>query len=334
MIGRRALAAAAGLLILCGWAAAGCAEAVSERLNLAEGEPVTVGFVVHGPDDDPFWEEVHSGADAAAIAFDASVIWFGNPDLEERRRQIRELTEQQVQVLVVSLDHSDALKEEVGAAGAAGITVYVVNEGAEHVAAHEAAAFFGQLDTAAGLAVGERLLGSGAENPLCVLPDRDDWVAPLRCHEIEIDVGAGSALRLDMDAAETPVEQIIARLELDPEIDAVITMTPWIVEHVEEALAEARAGGREFIHGVFDVDERVLDGIEAGTIQFAVAQQGWLQGYLPVAYARLDEFWSRSSGDDLAAALLQWTAGGAIYMGPAFIDAENVERVRAAGLLQ
>ena len=334
MTGRRALAAAAALLALCAWAAAGCFQAVSDRLNLDEGEPVTVGFVVHGADDDPFWQEVHAGADEAAVAFDTSVVWFGSSDIEERRRQIRTLTEQRVHVLVVSLDRSDALSEEVLGARSAGITVYVVNEGAEHVAAHEATAFFGQLDTAAGLAVGERLLGAGADNPLCVLPDRDDWVAPLRCHEIEIDVGAGSSLRLDMDAAETPVEQITARLELDPEIDSVITMTPWIIEHVDEALAALRAQGREFVHGVFDVNEQVLDGIEAGEVQFAVAQQGWLQGYLPVVYARLEEFWSRTAGDDLAAALLQWAAGGAIYMGPAFIDEKNLERVRAAGLIQ
>lgn len=334
MIGWRAFAAGAALLAFCAWAAAGCIEAASDRLNLAEGEPVTVGFVVHGADDDPFWQEVHAGADEAAVAFDTSVIWFGSPDLEERRRQIRELTEQRVHVLVVSLDHSDELFEEVLGARAAGIIVYVVNEGAEHVAAHEASTFFGQLDTAAGLAVGERLLAAGASNPLCVLPDRDDWVAPLRCHEIEIDVGAGSALRLDADGIETPAQQIIARLELDPEIDAVITMTPWIIEHVNAALAELRGQGREFVHGVFDADEQVLDGIGAGTVQFAVAQQGWLQGYLPVVYARLEEYWSRTPGDDLAAAMLQWAAGGAIYMGPAFIDETNLERVREAGLFQ
>lgn len=331
MIGRRASAALAALLALCAFAAAGCIEAVSDRLNLAEAEPVTVGFVVHGSDDDPFWQEVHAGADEAAVAFDTSVIWFGNPDVEERARQILELTEQRVHVLVVSLDHSDALSEEVRAADAAGITVYVINEGAEHVAAHEADTFFGQLDSAAGLAVGERLLAAGASNPLCVLPDRDDWVAPLRCHEIEIDVGAGSALRLDEDGVETPVQQIVARLELDPGIDAVITMTPWIIEHVDGALAEMRGRGREFVHGVFDVDDRVLDGIEAGTIQFAVSQQGWMQGYLPVVYARLEEFWGRTSGDDLAAAMLQWAAGGAIYMGPSFVDIKNVELVREAG---
>lgn len=324
----RVIALAAALICVL---ASACAEAVTERLDLAQSNPVTAAFVMHGSEEDPFWQEVRAGAEAAGAAFDVSVIWFASQDTRERSDRILELIDQQIHALMISLDHSDALREEVLAATSAGITVYVVNEGAEHVANHEADAFFGQLDSAAGLAVGERLLAAGAAKPICILPDRADWIAPLRCREIELDVGAGTAMTLDDGAAETAAEQIEARLRLDPEIDAVITMWPWIAGDVEEALTVLRAEGREFVHGVFDSNEEVLEGIEAGTIQFAVAQQGWLQGYLPVVYARLGEYWSRSSGDDLAGALLQWAAGGAVYMGPAFIDAGNVDRVRAAG---
>ena len=325
----RAVAAAA-LLLACALAAS-CASAASDRLNLAESTPVTAAFVVHGAEGDQFWREVRAGAEEAGAAFDVPVIWFGSADTAERSVRIRELVAQRIHVLIVSLDHSDALQEEVLAAKNAGITVYVVNEGAEHVAVHEADSFFGQLDSAAGLAVGERLLAAGSSKPICILPDRADWVAPLRCHEIELDVGGGTSMTLDANAPASPAEQIAARLRLDPEIDSVITMWPWIIGHVQAALAELRAEGREFVHGVFDANEEVLEGIEAGTVQFAVAQQGWLQGYLPVVYARLGEYWSRSSGDDVAAALLQWAAGGAVYTGPSFIDAGNVERVRAAG---
>ena len=55
------------------------------------------------------------------------------------------------------------------------------------------------------------------------------------------------------------------------------------------AIVSLEPEGRTVLHAAFDVDEPVLDASEAGSPLFAVDQQPYLQGYLPVAYARLSE---------------------------------------------
>ena len=64
---------------------------------------------------------------------------------------------------------------------------------------------------------------------------------------------------------------------------------------------------------------------------FAVDQQPWLQGYLPVAYAQLNRYSDRIRGDQLASVLVQWAQGGGIILGPGFIDQNNLDAVRESG---
>ena len=324
----------APLMMLAGFAAAGCAEAARERLGLSLAPPMSVAFIVHGVEGDPFWEDVREGAEDAARAFDMNLSWRSTPDAEERVRLVDEVVQQGFDVLVVTLSDPEAMSEVVREAVLIGVIVYVINVGADIGAALGADSYFGQVETVAGLAVGDRLVEAGATHLLCVQHEARNLALETRCSR------AGSRLErlttLNVEPGEAVGEQIEAAMLADTSIDAVLTMNTSIMREASSSLDQVRAtevGGRTVLHAVFELSDEVLDAIEDGRVEFAVDQQPYLQGYLPVAYSRLVQYaeseWKQGE-DELADAMLQWIAGRGVLLGPGFVDSHNLERVRAA----
>ena len=69
----------------------------------------------------------------------------------------------------------------------------------------------------------------------------------------------------------------------------------------------------------FDTNPAVIEAISRGTIQWAVDQQPYLQGYLAV-----DSLWiAKRNGGTLG-------GGRPVYTGPSFVDASNVDKVEEA----
>ena len=319
-------------LVLVGLLVAGCAEAARERLGLGLAPPMSVAMIVHGAEDDPFWHDVRAGAEDAARAFDVNLFWRSTPDSTERVRLIDEAVQQGFEVLVVTLSDPEAMSEVVQDAALIGVTVYVINVGADIGAALGADSYFGQVETVAGLAVGDRLVEAGATHLLCVQHEAQNIALETRCNR------AGSRLEqlttLSVEPNGGTVEEMIEAALLDDEsIDSVLTMNTLVMNQAAAAIDVVRSlpsGGRTLVHAVFELNDEVLDAIEDGSVAFAVDQQPYLQGYLPVAYSRLVQYSELTQGDELADALLQWIAGRGVLLGPGFVDAHNVQRVREA----
>ncbi len=84
------------------------------------------------------------------------------------------------------------------------------------------------------------------------------------------------------------------------------------VDAVADAGSQARVA-------TFDLNQDVISGIQAGDIAFAVDQQQFEQGYLPVVMLKL------------YAENLNTVGGGQpVLTGPAIVDADNVDEI--AGL--
>lgn len=319
-----------GLLVLI-TAVSGCADAARERLGLALAPPISLAMIVHGADGDPFWAEVRAGAEDAALAFDVNLLWRSTPDPEERVRLVDEVVQQGFDVLVVTLSDPEAMSDVVREAALIGLTVYVINVGAELAARWGADGYFGQNETVAGLAVGDRFAQLGAEHLLCVRHEPDNVALETRCKRAGSRLERLTTLALEPDAdVRTAIELALAA---DRSIDAVLTMNVSIMNQAMAAISSsdsAEPGGRLVMHGVFELNLEVLDAIEDGRLEFAVDQQPYLQGYLPVAYSRLVQYSELTQGDEVADAFLQWIAGGGVLMGPAFVDAHNAPRVREA----
>jgi simple sugar transport system substrate-binding protein len=319
------------ILVLVGVVGSGCAEAARERLGLGLAPPISVAMIVHGADGDPFWDEVQAGAENAARTFDVNLSFRRSDDSGERVRLIDESVQQGFEVLVVTLSDPEAMSEVVSDAALIGVTVYVINVGADIGAQLGADSYFGQVETVAGLAVGDRLSEAGGSHLLCVQHEALNLALDTRCDR------AGSRLErlttLQVEPGKDVVEQIEQALLADASVDAVLTMNTRVMNDAAAAIESARSavpGGRTVIHAVFELNDEVLAAIEDGRVEFAVDQQPYLQGYLPVAYARLVQYSELTQGDELADALLQWIAGRGVLLGPGFVDSRNVDRVREA----
>lgn len=320
------------LVLLCSAAlAAGCADAARERLGLGDAAPMSVAMIVHGSADDPFWDDVRLGAEDAAATFDVNLFWRSTPDSDERVRLIDEVVQQGFDVVVVTLSDPEGLSEVVSDALLIGTTVYVINVGDGAGAELGVDSYFGQVETVAGLAVGDRLAAEGVSHLLCVKHEETNLALDTRCQRAGQRLAEMTELYVDPDGA---VGQEIQRALLaDTSIDAVMTMNTWFMNQASTAIETVRASsesGRSIQHVVFDLNEEVLDAIDQGRILFAVDQQPYLQGYLPVAYSRLTQYSQRTQGDELADALLQWIAGRGVLLGPGFVDSGNADRVREA----
>lgn len=81
------------------------------------------------------------------------------------------------------------------------------------------------------------------------------------------------------DAASDPQQadqQVVSYLQAHPGIDAVMTLNGAI----GTALATAESGKVKI--GTFDLGSQVISDLRSGTIDFAIDQQLYLQGYLPI----------------------------------------------------
>ena len=312
---------------------AGCAEAALERLGLAQAQPLTVAFVVHGTEEDPFWHEVRAGAESAAQVFDASISWSSSPDTEERVRMVSAALDQGFDVIVVTLSDHLGMERVVRDAVVRGATVYVINAGVQHAIGFGAAAFFGMVETVSGLAAGERLATAGVSNLLCVMHETNNEALTTRCEQAEFRIGEMIRLFVDPLQPDEIEARVYQALLQNSNIDGIMTHDGWLIaEPVNAAIARINAEqGRTLPHAVYGVDEPVLREIEANRVLFAVDQQPWLQGYLPVAYAQLNRYSDRIRGDQLASVLVQWAQGGGIILGPGFIDQNNLDAVRESG---
>ena len=245
---------------------------------------------------------------------------------------VEEALSQGFDVLVITLSDHLGMERIVREAIVEGAIVYVINAGVQYATAFGAHAFFGMLEMVAGLAAGERLAEAGITRLLCVIHGPTNEALETRCEQAEFRIGEMVRLEVEPGRDAEIEAQITQLLRDDPAIDGVLTHDGAVIAAPAAAvLARFAEEGREIAHAAFGVDEQVLEEIEAGRILFAVDQQPWLQGYLPVAYAQVKRYSARSRGDAVASVLLQWAEGGGILLGPGFVDRRNVDQVRESG---
>ena len=70
--------------------------------------------------------------------------------------------------------------------------------------------------------------------------------------------------------------------------------------------------------GTVDMSPEALDAIAAGTMEFAIDQQQYAQGYMSVVLLYL----ALTNGNELG-------GGAPIYSGPGFVTKDNVDKVKA-----
>ncbi|MFJ4620225.1 substrate-binding domain-containing protein [Streptomyces sp. NPDC088812] len=305
-----ALAAACCLLL------AGCSDA-SSGAGAADrtGDRIRITLVTHGGKGDAFWELVRKGAEAAAAKDGVELTYASDADAAGQAELVRDAVRDGVDGIAVTLAKPQAMKSPVAEADAAGIPVVGLNSGIDAWRATGLLEYFGQDESVAGRAVGDKLDALGARHALCVIHERGNIALEARCAGVKKSfAGTTEMLYVDGTDMTAMTTAVTARLRQEPGVDEVVT------NGAQFALAAVRAAGTadsEAEVATFDLNEDLVDAVRDGGVQFAVDQQPYLQGYLAV-----DALWLyRTNGN---------VSGGGVapvLTGPAFVTKTNVAEV-------
>jgi simple sugar transport system substrate-binding protein len=209
----------------------------------------------------------------------------------------------------------DALGASVQAARNANLPVVTINSGYEAAERLNVLAHVGQTEYEAGYQGGKRMAEAGVKNALCVNMEVGNAALDLRCDGFDDAMReAGAATRVLAVEIGDPTEsqqRIEAAISSDPTIDGLLSLGPTSALPALRALeAQGLLGERTF--ATFDVSPEILDAIEQGHIVFAIDQQPYLQGYMPVVLIAL---YLRNGN----------VPGNPIFpTGPGFVTTENV----------
>ncbi|MDT0396205.1 MULTISPECIES: substrate-binding domain-containing protein [Streptomyces] len=306
-----ALAAAVGLL------ATGCSALGSDDESSGSGASTSgskgmkVTLVTHGDEGDAFWDRVRKGAEAAAAKDGIELTYVSDPDPAGQAELVREAVRAGVDGIALTLAKPAAMKGPVNEARAADIPVVGLNSGIDAWKSSGLLEYFGQDESVAGRAVGDKLNELKTRHALCVVHERGNVALEARCAGVKKTFG-GTTENLYVDGTDMRAVAgiIAARLRQDPSIDEVVTNGAAYALTAVDAVAEADS---EADIATFDLNQEIVDAVRSGNVQFAVDQQPYLQGYLAV-----DALWLYRTNGNIS-------GGGVapVLTGPAFVTKSN-----------
>jgi simple sugar transport system substrate-binding protein len=314
---RTAVLTAALCLLLAGCSGSGGArlDSSAETSGGAADGRIKVALITHGGRGDTFWDRVQKGAQAAAAKDGIELTYANDSDPAKQAELVRDAIRDKVDGIAVTLAKPQAMKGPVAEAKAAGIPVVGLNSGIDAWRAQGLLEYFGEDESLAGRAVGDKLDDLKAKHALCVIHERGNVALEARCAGVK-KTFAGQTDMLyvegtDMNAVNAAVT---AQLRQDPTIDEVVTLG---AQFGLAAAQSVKAAGSRAKVATFDADNDVVKAIREGDVQFAVDQQPYLQGYLAV-----DALWLYRTNGNLS-------GGGVapVLTGPAFVTKANVDSV-------
>ena len=280
-------------------------------------------FVTHG-DNGTFWSVVQKGQSQAATDLGVSVNYQGsNNDDSQECQFISAAVTAKPDGLVVS-PHSQTVLDCAKQAAGQGIPLILINNcgntssGQSYIAYSGALTCVGQPETAAGQQAGVRLKADGGHKLLCVIHEATSTSLRDRCAGAKTGFG-GTEQDLVIDNAKSNVTSstatLQAKLSADKSIDSILALDPDVAKNIVEA-AVTGAGVTAKI-ATFDISTGVIADIQSGKIDFAVDQQQYLQGYLPIVFLKLFKTNANTVG-----------GGQPVLTGPGFVDKSNVATVQ------
>ncbi len=282
---------------------------------------IKIEVVTHGQAIDGFWGVVRNGVTAAASDMGVQVN-YSAPDAESDMVRMSQLIEAAVAKnptgLVVSIPNPDALGPAIEKAVEAGIPVISMNSGSDAFKDLGVLAHVGQTEFEAGLGAGQRFAEAGVENAVCFNQEVGNEALTQRCNGFFEGLGSeGEVLTGNISDPAGMQATIEAALSGDDTIDGILTLGPSVAGPALAAV-EAAGKGDSVTLATFDLSAEVLTAIKDGKMAFAVDQQQFIQGYLPIVFlTTYAETRNLPTGN----------GQGLLMTGPGFVTQENAEAV-------
>ena len=283
---------------------------------------IHIWVVTHGQASSKFWTIVRNGIEAGGREADVQVT-YRSPDVfnvKTMSHLIDEAVAAHPDGLVVSIP-DDALAPAIRRAIAANIPVVSINSGSDLSRKLGTLAHVGQPEEKAGYEAGKRLVAAGAKNALCVNQEPGNEGLDRRCagfaRALREVGGVSRVLAVDDKDLKATRHRLVEEAG-KPGIDSMLMLNNAVAE------VAATSVPRRVVLGTFDFSPGVLAAVRTGRLEFAVDQQPYLQGFLPIV---------------LLAERVRYglfpAQGEVIPTGPSFITAKNaaqVERLSSLGI--
>ncbi|AEB12654.1 sugar ABC transporter substrate-binding protein [Marinithermus hydrothermalis] len=285
-------------------------------LGLGFGSAQRIVVVTHGTAADPFWSVVKNGVDQAARDMGVRVEYRAPAtfDLVQMSQLIDAAVASKPDALVVSIPDADALGSSIRAAVEAGIPVISINSGFDVFKDLGVLLHIGQEEFIAGKGAGERMKAAGVTRAVCINQEVGNLALDLRCQGFEEGLG-GDVEVLGVRGDFTEIKNSVAIfLRNNPDIQGILTLGPVGAEPTLAALEELDLIGK-VVFGTFDLGPTVLEALAEGKMSFAIDQQQYLQGYLPIVLLTQYIKYGVLPAEDV------------IFTGPGFVTPENAAQV-------
>jgi simple sugar transport system substrate-binding protein len=296
---------------------------------LVKRSDIKIEIVTHGQAQDGFWGVVRNGVKAAASQMGVTAN-YSAPGAESDMPGMVSLIDAAVAKkptgLVVSIPNPDALGPAIKKAVDAGIPVVSMNSGSDVFKSLGVLVHVGQTEYEAGLGAGQRFKDAGVKNAVCFNQEVGNQALTLRCNGFFMGLTGkedGKVLQGSISDPAGMQATIASAIQTDPTIDGILTLGPSVAK---PALDAVTASGKQIHLATFDLSADVLTAIKDGKMDFAIDQQQFLQGYLPIViltnYAETKNL-PTGNGE------------GLIMTGPGFVtqkDAADVIALAAKGL--
>jgi simple sugar transport system substrate-binding protein len=271
----------------------------------------------HG-DGGGFWSVAKKGAEKAADDLGVELDYQESDNDPEAQAQLIEAgVSGGCDGIAVSAPNPDAIQNAMDAADEAGIPLVTMNSGSADFQTLHALTHVGQDEFIAGQEAGKRFKELGATKLLCPLQEASNIGLQQRCDGAADTFGNVENLQLSagLDDLTRSASEIQAQLEADPEIDAIFALNADIATGA--AMPARDTVGRDITIGTVDLSGDAVQAIADGEMAFAIDQQQYAQGYLPIVLLYLNKINGHVLG-----------GGQPMYTGPGFVTQENAEQVQ------
>lgn len=306
-----------GLLLLSILTALGLSAAVAQE-GVPDRSEIDIIVVSHGAAADPFWSVAENGVSQAAEDMGVNVEYRAPEtfDMPRMAQLIDAAVASRPDGLVVTIPDADALRDSITAAVEAGIPVISMNSGSDVYEELGVLRHVGQTEYEAGLGAGERMADAGVTDALCVNHETGNVALDLRCQGFVDGLGENANVEvLSVSTDPTEIRNAVqATLTRSGEINGILALGPVSAEPTLAALRDSGMAG-EIPLGTFDLSPNVLEALSNGEMAFAIDQQQYLQGYLPIVLLTLYVQYGMLPANDV------------ILTGPGFVTPENAQQV-------
>ncbi len=286
----------------------------------AQQGPFRFVVVTHGQASDPFWSVVKNGVDAGAKDMGVNVEYQapGTFDMVAMSQLIDAAVASKPDGLVVSIPDANALGPSIKRAVDAGIPVISINSGSDVAQSLGVMTHIGQTEFEAGQGGGTQMAIAGVKHALCVNQEVGNTALDLRCNGFKDTITKQGAtvdvLAVDLKNPTDSQQRIQAAVTADSTIDGILTLGPTGAAPALAALSSMGKLGQIKL-ATFDLSPDVLQALARGDMLFAIDQQQFEQGYLPIVLLKL--FKSN----------LNTIANPVLMTGPGFVTKDNALRV-------